>query len=104
MSGQGYQGDPADHLPVLQSPARAASKALADAIRARLEEGQGARAWRAMHLGARQLLVTLELQPKGDGLAEACRPWASFTDDERARLGALARELRRNLEGAEALR
>jgi hypothetical protein len=85
-------------------PMVTAARRVADNLRARVTQGEAGRAWQEMPLSARALLVLLALDPEGDAETIARRPWGSFTADEQTTIGAQARELRRQLAGAEVLR
>lgn len=64
----------------------------------------GSRAWGVMSLQARMVLVALCLPGADDPERDAARTWLSFTDAERATIGAAARDLSRQLSGAGMLR
>lgn len=79
--------------------------------RAAMDRGQtakgsppmAAQAWRAMSVHMREILVSMATDRK-DPQRDACQAWGSFTDAERAALGATAREWHRQTQGAQWLR
>lgn len=76
-------------------------------VRACLAERVGdeaGRTWRDIAPAVRTALVMLALDVVGDARDFARRPWGSYSPDEQVQLGAIAREFRRQLAGAEALR
>ncbi|MEY4415795.1 MAG: hypothetical protein RIQ53_3088 [Pseudomonadota bacterium] len=86
-------GVPAPHRPGLQ--------ALRSALVERQGDSAGA-AWREMPIRVRVAVVMLAIDvPSGqDPRDVARRPWRSYTDGERAALGAVARTLRDGLADA----
>ena len=85
----------------MSAAAIAAARAVADSIRAKVEEGQAATAWRHMPVTARMLLIQLATKRPD---AAASMPWAAFTQAEQAAIGAAGRELRRLLAACDLLR
>ena len=77
--------------------------ALRDSLAAREHDPAG-RAWREIGPQVRTALVMLALDVEGDHREYARRPWASYSDSERAALGAIARQFSRELAGAGVLR
>lgn len=61
------------------------------------------RAWRAIPIKVRLALVMLASTQRGDPSVIALQPWESFTDSDRAEIGACAREFRRGLSDAASL-
>lgn len=82
----------------------ATARKVARDIEARVTQGDAGRAWMNMPLLTRAMLVMVALDPQRCDEDTARRPWASYTDEERLRLGSTARGLRRQLAEAEALR
>ena len=85
----------------------AAARELRDQIKSRIAaepEGAGGAVWRGLASHVRITLVICALAPMRDPDGFARRGWASYTDDQRQKIGAVARELMRELAPAEALR
>lgn len=83
---------------------RAVRQRIAERAAAERPEWSAATVWRRMGLEARMVLVSLCVPGEGDPTREATRTWESFTHDQRAAMGACARQLRRDLAGADFLR
>lgn len=78
-----------------------AARAVAAAKRGTKAESLGASAWREMGMQTRTVLVMLgATEAQGDPRAVALQPWGSFSDNDRVQMGAVARELKRNLTNA----
>lgn len=91
--------------PILPPEARARLLAVRDTLAAKHCAEQSGQTWRDMSPGVRQVVVMLALDvQRADEAHTALRPWASFTDEERNKLGATARFLQRDLQGAGVLR
>ena len=71
-------------------------------IRASMDNGHriSGDVWRSMPLQLRELLVTMNCPELDDARWSAGQPWAAFTEEQRGRIGAYARWMRRTLEGA----
>ena len=65
--------------------------------------GMSSGAWRRLSISLRAYLVT-ECTCSSRPLEWAQQTWADFSDEERIRIGAVAREWRRALQSADALR
>lgn len=73
------------------------------AVAARLAaRDEGSQVWARIHDMARQMLVAM-CCPDRDARSHSL-PWRSFTDAERAAMGAHARQVVRDLSGAQWLR
>jgi len=66
--------------------------------------GGAGEVWRNIPPQIRTALVMLSLDVPGDAREFARRPWASYTEAQQIELGAIAREFKRDLAEAEALR
>lgn len=75
-------------------------------IRAKLDGPglvQGSGAWRMLTVGTRAYLLAM-CTDRADPHGDAAAAWGSFSDEERQRIGAQARQLQRELKGAGWLR
>lgn len=104
----------AAHLHALRAEAGARGVSIGRLIGLRQREAQiakagsadtpGGREWRGYSSQARTLLVTHAAQDySGDPRAAAMQPWGSFSDRDRAQMGAMARELAREFKDAACL-
>jgi len=86
-----------------ETVARAAVRRARAALDAQRPGGVSGATWRAMSLQVRELLVSMATTRR-DVEAAALTPWQQLPDEERQCIGSLAREWRRQLEGAGWLR
>lgn len=74
------------------------------AARERSAESLAGQTWREMPMNVRTVLVMLEANAAGDPRVVAAQPWGSFSDSDRAALGAAARSFKRSTQHADYLR
>ncbi len=93
-----------DNYPTEYGPAPAELAAIRNKISAKCEQGAAGRTWSEISLPVRTALVMLAIDAPCDARVFARQQWGTYTSEQQVTLGAIARQFKRELSEADALR